>query len=109
MYILKKCIIYNPALYSPSRLKGKRQGMIALQKLNGEQFVLNSDLIECIESTPDTLVTLSNGKKFLVSNTIEDIVRKAIKYRQLCAQALQILDRRGEAGPASASAQGITG
>jgi|TergutMp193P3_1026864.scaffolds.fasta_scaffold81223_3 flagellar protein FlbD len=82
--------------------------MIALQKLNGEQFVLNSDHIESIESTPDTLVTLSNGKKFLVSNTIEDVVRKAIKYRQLCGQALQIVDTRG-GGAAAASAQGITG
>ena len=81
--------------------------MIALQKLNGEQFVLNSDHIESIESTPDTLVTLSNGKKFLVSNTIEDVVRKAIKYRQLCGQALQVVDRQG--GAAAAPAQGIKG
>jgi len=63
--------------------------MIALQKLNGEQFVLNVDHIETIESTPDTLITLSNGKKYIVGNGIEDIVRKAVKYKQLCGQALQ--------------------
>ena len=67
--------------------------MIALQRLNGEQFVLNTDLIECIESTPDTLVILSSGKKILVSNSIEDIVRKTIKYKQLCGQALQVVGK----------------
>jgi len=64
--------------------------MIALQKLNGDQFVLNSDHIETIESTPDVVVTLSNGKKYIVGNGIEDIVRKSIKYKQLCGQALQV-------------------
>jgi flagellar protein FlbD len=70
--------------------------MIALQKLNGEQFVLNSDLIETIESTPDTLITLNNGKKFLVKNTVEDAVRKAVRYRQLCGQALQVVNKPPE-------------
>jgi len=68
--------------------------MIALKRLNGEEFVLNADLIECLESTPDTLVILTNGKKLLVSNTIEDIVRKTVKYRQLCAQPLQLDGKR---------------
>ncbi|MDR3012478.1 MAG: flagellar FlbD family protein [Chitinispirillales bacterium] len=67
--------------------------MIALQRLNGEQFVLNSDMIEYIESTPDTIVFLNNGKKYLVKNTIEEVVRKAVKYRQLCGQALQVVNR----------------
>jgi flagellar protein FlbD len=71
--------------------------MIALQRLNGEQFVLNSDLIECIESTPDTIVVLHSGKKFVVSNTVEDIVRKAVKYRQLCGQSLTVYDKRSDA------------
>jgi len=74
--------------------------MIALQRLSGEQFVLNADHIETIESTPDTLVTLNNGKKYIVGNGIEDIVRKTIKYKQLCGQALQAagtVDKRPEA------------
>jgi flagellar protein FlbD len=68
--------------------------MIALQKLNGEQFVLNSDQIECIESTPDTHIILTSGKRFMVSNSIEEVVRKAIKYKQLCGQALTVVDKR---------------
>jgi flagellar protein FlbD len=75
--------------------------MIALQKLNGEEFVMNSDHIETIESTPDTVITLNNGKKYIVSNDIEDIVRKSIKYRQLCGQALQVVDTDKHPGGAA--------
>ncbi|MDR2694610.1 MAG: flagellar FlbD family protein [Chitinispirillales bacterium] len=75
--------------------------MIALQKLSGEQFVLNADHIETIESTPDTVITLNNGKKHIVGNGIEDIVRKSIKYRQLCGQALQVVNADGTSEPAA--------
>jgi len=75
--------------------------MIALQKLNGEEFVLNADHIETIESTPDTVITLNNGRKQIVSNNIEDIVRKAIKYRQLCGQALQVVSSDKHPGVAA--------
>jgi flagellar protein FlbD len=68
--------------------------MIALQKLNGNQFVLNSDLIESIESTPDTVIVLTNGKKIIVSNPIEDIVRKTVRYKQLCSLPLQADGKR---------------
>jgi len=75
--------------------------MIALQKLNGERFVLNSDHIETVESTPDTLITLENGRKYIVSNGIEEIVRKAITYRQLCGQALQVVNTDNRSGAAA--------
>jgi len=65
-----------------------------LTRLNGQQFVLNSDQIECIESTPDTHITMTNGKRYMVQNSIEDVVRKAVKYRQLCGQALTVVDKR---------------
>ena len=42
--------------------------MIRLQRLNKEQFVLNADLIETLEATPDTVVTLTTGKKLMVKN-----------------------------------------
>ncbi len=60
--------------------------MIALKRLNGQEFVLNADLIETLEKTPDTVITLTNGKKIIVSNSLEEIVRKTIKYKQLCNQ-----------------------
>jgi flagellar protein FlbD len=70
--------------------------VIALQRLNGQPFVLNCDLIETVESTPDTVIKLTSGKTLVVINTIEDIVRKTVKYRQLCGQAIQIVNKSKE-------------
>jgi flagellar protein FlbD len=67
--------------------------MIALKRLNGQEFVLNANLIETIESTPDTVITLTTGKKLMVKNSLEEIVRKTIKYKQLCHHALQVINR----------------
>ena len=69
--------------------------MITLRRFNGQEFILNADLIETLEATPDTLVTLSNGKKIMVKNTLEDIVRNTIKYKQLCNTTVQIVKRDG--------------
>jgi len=55
--------------------------MIRLTKLNSSSFVLNCDLIEIMESTPDTIITLNNGKKYVVSESIEEVVDKVIKYK----------------------------
>lgn len=55
--------------------------MIRLTKLNCSSFVLNCDLIEIMESTPDTIITLNNGKKYVVSESIEEVVDKVIKYK----------------------------
>ncbi|MBN1576079.1 MAG: flagellar FlbD family protein [Chitinispirillaceae bacterium] len=65
--------------------------MIALRRINGKEFVLNVDFIESIESTPDTIITLTSGKKILVRNSIEDIVRKTVKYKQLTNQSFKVL------------------
>jgi len=64
--------------------------MIALQRLNGQTFVLNADLIETIESTPDTIIKLTTGKTMVAKNSLEDVVRKTIKYKQLCHQTIQV-------------------
>lgn len=55
--------------------------MIELTRLNGTQMVVNADLIEFIESTPDTLVSLTTGRKLMVRESIDDVVRRAIEYR----------------------------
>ncbi|KUG03598.1 flagellar protein flbd [hydrocarbon metagenome] len=48
--------------------------MIYLTRLNGERIVLNTDLIEFMEKTPDTVVTLTTGKKFVVREPVNEIV-----------------------------------
>lgn len=55
--------------------------MIRLTKLNRSSFILNSDLIEIMESTPDTIITLNNGKKYVVTESIEEVVEKVIQYK----------------------------
>jgi len=56
--------------------------MIKLTKLNGKTFVINADLIETLESTPDTVVTLTTDKKYIVIETIEEIIEKVIEYKK---------------------------
>lgn len=69
--------------------------MIALRRLNNQEFILNADLIESLEATPDTIIMLTNGKKIIVKNGIEEIVKKTIKYKQLCNTAVQVIKRDG--------------
>ena len=70
--------------------------MIALQRLNGQSFVLNADLIETLEATPDTVIKLTTGKTIIALNNVEDIVRKTVKYKQLCNQSIQVVHRDNE-------------
>ncbi|MDO8586196.1 MAG: flagellar FlbD family protein [Armatimonadota bacterium] len=55
--------------------------MIKVRLMNGSQIVLNSDLIEFVESTPDTVISLSNGKKLMVLETVADVVERILDFR----------------------------
>lgn len=55
--------------------------MITLTRLSGSAFVLNSDLIERIDSTPDSVVTLIDGKKYVVCESLEEIIDLVREYR----------------------------
>ncbi len=56
--------------------------MIRLTRLNGTPFVLNCELIETLEETPDSVITTTNGKKYIVSESIEEIVEKVIEFKR---------------------------
>ncbi len=56
--------------------------MITLTRLNGKPFVLNAELIRTVESNPDTTITLINGDHFIVSESMRDVVERAIDYGQ---------------------------
>lgn len=67
--------------------------MIELTNLNGVPFILNCNLIETIESIPETKVTLTSGKYFLVNEIGEDIVKKIISYnRQIFMNTVKIVE-----------------
>lgn len=56
--------------------------MITLTKLNTQGFALNSDLIETIEETPDTVITMTNGNKYVVKETTQEVIDKIIDYKR---------------------------
>jgi len=56
--------------------------MINVTKLNGSELVINADLIEFVESTPDTLISLTTGRKIMVKEKLEEIIQLAMKFRR---------------------------
>jgi flagellar protein FlbD len=71
--------------------------MIQVTRLNQQQLVLNSDLIEHIESTPDTVVTLTTGSKFMVRESPQEIVRLVAEFRRMARADFELGRRlRGE-------------
>lgn len=56
--------------------------MIRLTRINRVPFVLNSDLIEHVEVTPDTVITLTNGQKFLVLESPDEVVEHIVQFRR---------------------------
>jgi len=61
--------------------------MIQLTRLNRVPLIVNADLIEHVEVTPDTVVALTNGQKFMVLESAEEVVDKVIRYRQALLSA----------------------
>jgi len=56
--------------------------VIRVTKLDGNEMVLNAEWIQSVESTPDTLITLTSGVKILVQNTVEDVVERFKAYKR---------------------------
>jgi flagellar protein FlbD len=56
--------------------------MIALTRLNHVPLVLNSDLIEQVEVTPDTVITLTTGEKIMVLESAEEVVNRVTEFRR---------------------------
>ena len=56
--------------------------MIDVTRMNGKQFTLNSDLIETIEETPDTVLTLTTGKKIIVKESRQKVKNLVKLYRK---------------------------
>lgn len=56
--------------------------MIKLKRLNGSEIVLNCEIIEFLEETPDTVITLVNGHKVVVSESANEVIQKVIDYKR---------------------------
>jgi flagellar protein FlbD len=60
--------------------------LIYVTRLDGSQLVVNADLIETVEHTADTVITLLDGKKLVVKTPVQDVVDGVIGYRQAIAR-----------------------
>jgi flagellar protein FlbD len=60
----------------------RSEHMIHVTRINHQKVMLNSDLIEQIESTPDTVITLTNGQKLVVRDSEDEIVDRVIAFRR---------------------------
>ena len=56
--------------------------MIKLTRINGDEFILNSELIKFIEETPDTIITLINQEKLIVEENSDEIIHRIIEFRR---------------------------
>ena len=56
--------------------------MITVHKLHGEPLVLNAELIETVEAVPDTLITLVNHRRVVVSESVDEVVEAVVRYRR---------------------------
>ncbi len=56
--------------------------MIPLRRLNNQPIMVNADLIESLESTPDTVVTLTSGNKLLVRDSMEEVQAKIVDFKR---------------------------
>ena len=54
--------------------------MIRVNRLNGEGFIVNADLIKYIEERPDTIITLRDGEKIMVRESAAEVVTRAVAY-----------------------------
>ena len=68
--------------------------MIVLTKINNAQIAVNSDLIQYIEETPDTVITMVNGEKVVVQDPMEEIIKKVVHYRRLINRLVELENER---------------
>lgn len=62
--------------------------MINVTRLNHKPLVLNSDLIEQIEMTPDTVISLTTGEKIMVLESSDELLERVVKFRRSIAAGL---------------------
>ena len=56
--------------------------MIKLTKLNEETFVLNAELIKTVEETPNTVITITTGNKYIVKESVDQVMEAVVEYKQ---------------------------
>ena len=64
--------------------------MVSVTRLDNTHLVINSDLIEYIESIPETIICLTTGKKIMVKEKVEEIVERVTLFRRSINESIMI-------------------
>lgn len=67
--------------------------MIRVTRLDGSELTVNCDLLEAVEHTPDTVISLVNGHKLVVREPVDEIVSRVVEYRQRIHQCPLLRER----------------
>lgn len=86
-YRLNYCIIFflrSAALPGGAAIpwEMKVKFMILVTRLNGTPLMLNEDFIEAAEETPDTVVTMMNGHRYILKEKLDEIIEKSFEFRR---------------------------
>ena len=83
--------------------------MIRVTRLNGEQFALNPDLIERVEAHPDTVAFLVDGTKYVVKESVDEVLQEIREYRAGILATSYEMDRGEYQVAVQESQDGVTG
>jgi len=71
--------------------------LIEVTRLRGSKFVINADLIETVEATPDKVITLVNGHRYVVEEPVGQVVDLVVSYYKIRSRGICIARMDGEA------------
>lgn len=64
--------------------------MIKVTRLDESALVINADLIELVESIPETIICLTTGKKIMVKETVDDIIERVAHFKQMSSMRFEV-------------------
>ena len=70
--------------------------MIDVTRLNGKNFVLNAELIEVMEETPDTVITLTTGHKYVVKEILDEVLDRIMTYKRNIIGNIHVVNTEAE-------------
>ena len=85
--------------------QGRTTTVITVTRLNGPQFAVNPDLIQRIETTPDTILTLIDGSKYVIAESTDEVTDRIITYRAtVVARTMQFAEQDERMGDMTVAA-----
>jgi flagellar protein FlbD len=66
---------------TPQGVLPRRNTMIKITRLNDTVLVINAEMIQFLEATPDTIITLTDGRKVVAKEPVDEIIDKVVEYK----------------------------